>query len=666
MSAALAFLGYACTAARTITWWDGSSYPLAAVTLGIPGAPGSLLLTILGWIVSRIPIVHPVAFRLNLFAALLAATLVGLVSWLGARLATPEGREPGAVEGLAGALAGLSFAFAPTPWTYAVQFTPYVLSALWTALILLAALAWWRRPTSSSGRAELFVLFLLLGLDLSVHRTNWLLFPAVLLWPSIRSPRANPLRDGRAAAAGLVLGLAFHLLLIAIAARRPTYMDEDPGTWAGWWSYVTIEEKGGGFLVKLLPRTASFFSFQIADYLRFLGRSLSPLLFLPAVLAALGWLHIVRHHPRRGVGLMAFFLCAGPGAVVYFNLPQHYMRPIDRHYLPSLVILAPWIAVGAAALLRGAARLPARVVLAPGLAVAMALAPVDAWRSNHRRCDLSRTRFADSFARDLLEPLPARAVLLTNGDNDTIPLWYLQQVEGVRRDVTVVSLPLSSTGSYVTQLRRGDPDLATLLGGEPLPVVLKPRPVRGPVTTVVEPRTGLGLPPGARAPEIVRFQPAGLLYGQDLVALDLMRLTRWRRPVFMASTVSPDNLPWLWPYVRLDGLAWRVVPSTDPSVQDMGHMREQLLEHVSYAGVADTTIVMDVDSRAMCTNYLAGLVQLALAESRRGRADDALATLRFIDVHAPPARLGWDAGQIDMMRTQFEAEAAKAGRGSSH
>src|SRR5262245_6880428 len=46
--AAIAFAGYAATAARTITWWDGSSYPLAAVTLGIPGAPGSLLLTLLG------------------------------------------------------------------------------------------------------------------------------------------------------------------------------------------------------------------------------------------------------------------------------------------------------------------------------------------------------------------------------------------------------------------------------------------------------------------------------------------------------------------------------------------------------------------------------------------------------------------------------------------
>ena len=77
--AAAAFAAYVATAARTIPWWDGSSYPLAAVTLGIPGAPGSLLLTVIGWFVTFVPIVHPVAFRLNLFAALLAATLAWLV-----------------------------------------------------------------------------------------------------------------------------------------------------------------------------------------------------------------------------------------------------------------------------------------------------------------------------------------------------------------------------------------------------------------------------------------------------------------------------------------------------------------------------------------------------------------------------------------------------------
>ena len=72
--AGIAFAAYAGTAARTITWWDGSSYPLAAVTLGIPGAPGSLLLTLLGWLVTKVPVIYPVAFRLNLFAGVIVAT----------------------------------------------------------------------------------------------------------------------------------------------------------------------------------------------------------------------------------------------------------------------------------------------------------------------------------------------------------------------------------------------------------------------------------------------------------------------------------------------------------------------------------------------------------------------------------------------------------------
>ncbi len=660
-SAAIAFIAYAGSAARTITWWDGSSYPLAAVTLGIPGAPGSLLLTLLGWVVSRIPVVQPVAFRLNLFAGLLAAILVGVVSWLGARLATPEDREPGVAEHFAGTIAGLGFGFGVTPWTYATQFTPYVLSALWTALILTVALAWWRRPETSSGRVLLFLLFLLFGLDLSVHRTNVLLLPAALVWIGIRHPASRArLRDGAAAVGGFGLGLSFHLLLIPIAARRPAYLVEDTSTWAGFWSYVTIAQKGGGFLVKLFPRTASFFSVQVADFVAFLVRNLSLGFFLPAILAALGWILILRHHPRRALGLMTFFLCAGPGAVLYFNLPQHYIRPIDRHYLPSLVILAPWLAVGGAALLRGAARLPGRAALVPGLALVMALVPILAWRVNHRACDLSRNRFAETFARDMLATLPERAILFTNGDNDSVPLWYMQEVEGFRRDVRVINLPLAGTGPYIAQLRRIDPDLARLLHGEPLPLVLGPRFAAGDsVTTVVEPRTGLGLPAGVAPPGSVRFHPTGMLFGPDRVVLDILRLTRWNRPVLLACTVQLDYLSWLRPFARLDGLAFRIVPSDDPAVWDVDHLHQQLFERVSYAGIADTTIAMDVDSRGLFRNYSAGLIQLALAEARRGRADAARATLRFMEVHTPPARLGMDPNQAAGIRTAIEAEAAK-------
>src|SRR5262249_19653403 len=162
--------------------------------------------------------------------------------------------------------------------------------------------------------------------------------PAALVWILIRSPRARGSRDAAAAISGLLLGLAFHLLLIPLAARQPAYMAEDPGTWTGFWDYVSMGRVGGGFLVNLFPRRAPFLSVQLGDSLPFLPGTLGVALLLPALLAVVGWILIVRHHPRRASGLLVFFVCAGPGAILYFNLPPHYMRSIERHYLPSLVI----------------------------------------------------------------------------------------------------------------------------------------------------------------------------------------------------------------------------------------------------------------------------------------------------------------------------------------
>ena len=663
-TAAVAFTGYSLTAARTITWWDGSSYPLAAATLGIPGAPGSLLLTLLGWVVCQVPIVAPVAFRLNLFAALMGATLVGLISWLAIRLAASEDREPQWPERFGGVLAGGTFAFAATPWTYAVQFTPYVLSALFTALILLAALAWWRRPEGDSGSPHLFLLFLLFGLDFSVHRTNALLLPAALLWLAMRHPR-GPGRPGEwaAALAGMALGLSFHLLLIPMALRQPSYMVEAPVDLASWWSYVAVEAKGGGFLIRVFPRAAHFLGVQLQDYLAFLERNLSGAFYLAAVLAACGWLAILRTHPRRALGWLVFFLSAGLGAVIYFNLPQNYMRSIDRHYLPSLVILAPWIGVGAAALVRLVTRAPAGRWLAPAVGLALTLAPLAAWRANRFDCDLSRVRFTEDYARNLLEPLPPDAVLLTNGDNDTLPLWYMQWVEGVRTDVTVINLPCLNIAEYVASLRRKHPDLSGMLEGEPDRGVLKPRLAATSVTTVVEPRTGLGLPAGVVPPDSVTFRLQGESYAEDRAVLDILRLTRWRRPMLLATTVSRERLRWIWPYVRLAGMSQRVVPSTDPTVWDLEYMREQLLERTRYTGLADSTIPMDRDTRWLGSNYAAALFQLAAGQLGHGQPREALATLAFLDRHVPLERFGGPGAELRAHMAGFRAQVELAAAG---
>src|SRR5215475_4908615 len=133
------------TAYPTITWWDSSSYSLAAATLGINSPPGSLLLTLIGWPVAHLSLGLSPAHALNLlagFLAALAAMLVYVVAVAMLRVAGFESRVGGAVA--AGAAAGaLTLAFSGTLWRYAIQFTPYVLTAVFTGLILWTMVRWW-------------------------------------------------------------------------------------------------------------------------------------------------------------------------------------------------------------------------------------------------------------------------------------------------------------------------------------------------------------------------------------------------------------------------------------------------------------------------------------------------------------------------------------------
>jgi hypothetical protein len=669
----IALIVYAATAARTITWWEGSSYPLAAVTLGIDGPPGSLLLTLIGWVATRITIAHPIAFQLNLVAALIGALTATLVAALAARLASPRNLV-GPAEAAAGALAGCVFALGPSMWSNAVRFAPYGLSALFTALLLATALAWWRRAGERDATAWLFLLALLLGLDVSVHRTNLLLAPGLVAWVALRRPGAlaRP-RPWIAAPAGLALGLAFHLLLIPLSRRDPAFDIAQPSDLARWWDYVSMGMRGGGFLVNLFPRRADFVHVQLGDYAHYLLAGLVPagraraFGLISALLLAIGLGAMLRRDARRTAGLLALYLCASLGAVVYFNLPAHYFRVMDRFYIPSFVLLAPFLAVGAAVLLRRAAALPGAAgrVATPVLVLVLGLLPFALGRAGLAICDLSRVRFAETFSRDVLEPLAPHAILLTNGDNDTFPLWYLQQAERVRGDVTVINIPLLNTDWYLAQLGRRDPDLRSLAS-----LCRAGEGVRDSVVTLpVAPDADTGLPAGMPTPSAVVLRPgnthldfggerASGLLPQDHAAVELLRLVRWRRPLYLAVTAGPGSLGWLRPCARLAGMAYRLVPSTDPDAVDLPRARELLVTRVRYQGVADRSIPMSPDSRNLLSTYAEALGSLAQAQLRRGDATGCLETLRFMNAKVPPDRVGMDP----QMFAGLEREATRRSR----
>ncbi len=664
--AAIAVIVFWLTAYPTITWWDSSQYSLAASTLGVTSPPGSLLLTLLGWLATRLP-VGPPAYVLNLLAAALAAVAAVLVYLTAFRLNDTVGlaRETATQAKRAAIAAGttlgaLTFAFSDTLWEHAIKFTPYVLTAVFTGLILWAMLCWWQAADRPNAWRQLALMGLLFGLDFSVHRTNALLLPALLAWILLRRPRI--LREPRSwlcGAGGLAAGLAVQLLIIPIAASTDSILNMgDASNLSRFWDYVSLRMLGGGFLVEFFPRKAPFWSVQVADLVRVMGGNffrwdgpLGPLGMLPALIGITGLAHLWRRNGRLGTAFALVLFLQATMTVLYFNIPANFFRPFDRHYLPVCVTFGIAIACGFGGLFAGVAQLAARRGrLAAALAcLVLLLAPISQLAANWAVHDASRRYFARDFAANVLRGLPGDAVLFTGGDNDTFPLWYLQAVEGLRTDVQIVNRSLANTFWYVDQILRRDPAFPISLSREDR-LALAPRPWSD--TTLVVPVEGsaerLGIVDGTSIPEAITLAATPTardhVFPVDLVTLDILRTNLWGRPLCFSLTVPQAGMGWLQPYGRLDGLFWRIVPIENPPV-DRGTLSSNLLETYSYEGYADATVRLDAVSRNIGLLYHLPFMALIEQERQHGSATGCrTAAARYVAA-LPSARLGGDVLQ---------------------
>ena len=355
---AIAGLVFWRTAYPTITWWDSARYSVTAATLGVTSSPGSLLLTLIGWVVTRGTVGLTTARTLAMTGAATAVATVGLVYLAGLRVRRLAG-SPGVALALpsriGAGLGALAFAFSATLWEYATQFTPYILSAAFTALIFIAMVRWWRVADEPRAWRELALVTLLFGLDFSVHRTNAMLLPGAFAWILIRRP-ATLLQPASwlAALGGLILGLAVQLLVMPIASntQSPINMAE-PSTWARFWDYVSLVQVGGGFLITVWPRNAPIWSFQIVDFLRAIGDNfftmkgpLGPVGVIPGLAAVFALAILWRRDRRLGIALATVVVLHAITTIAYFNIPANYFRSLYRHYLPVFVVIAILVTCG--------------------------------------------------------------------------------------------------------------------------------------------------------------------------------------------------------------------------------------------------------------------------------------------------------------------------------
>jgi hypothetical protein len=248
-----------------------------------------------------------------------------------------------------------------------------------------------------------------------------------------------------------------------------------------------------------------------------------------------------------GLGLMAYMNFKPGFSLGYDKYPQgeqHEVRERDYFFVVSFIVWGCWVAIALADLARHwASRLAERARPASLAVFAVALIPLVGNYSKADRARVPDARLAGDFAYDLLNSVPPYGVLFTFGDNDTFPLWWAQEVAGIRRDVRVVCLALARTDWYIKQLRDNpdrDFDPATAVPLWQGTTVTKPD---WPLHTMTDEQISQAVPqilpqavPLVFGPYRTELDSNSVVYTEDIVSIRILQHNFGRRSLVWGFT----------------------------------------------------------------------------------------------------------------------------------
>jgi hypothetical protein len=365
---------------------------------------------------------------------------------------------------------------------------------------------------------------------------------------------------------------------------------------------------------------------------------------IPFIIGVLGFYFLFRKNWKMGSAWLILFIFMGYLIMFYQN--QQQPQPRDRFYFypGALFVFAACIAIG----VREIADLAiqkikdanlGRTTAFACLGVFLLLIPGNMLRTNYFSHDRSKNWLPWDFAYNLLQSCKPDAILFTNGDNDTFPLWYLQDVEGVRTDIRVVCLSLANTDWYNEQLKNTSPygalkvkfsmtdDVIEQLG----PQEWKTRPTAIAVSKDAIKKFNVTDTSVINSGQLIwSLKPTIEMGGvqglrvQDLVVKDIVQNNTWDRPIYFASTCSPDCFIGLDDYLQIEGLASRLIPQKRTIAVNVNAelTKEDLLsENPSYSktfkpgfkfrGLNNKNISFDDTESRLIQNYRDAFIQLA-------------------------------------------------------
>ncbi len=441
-------------------------------------------------------------------------------------------------------------------------------------------------------------------------------------------------REGRILALALFLmtaGYSTHLYLPIRAAQHPAINMGTPSDWPALKRLLEREQYGhtsmfvrrGTLRTQLDKEFWRYWKRQwpLASTLKVEGGipvQGEPRLWqvlLPLLLGGLGGYWQARRERVTFLTMLTLFLFATVGMILFLNFSDQEVRDRDYFFTTGYLTYTIWMGLGIVGLVGwirdsfepGVTRRTATAAAAVLLAVQPFVVMRNLWFSS----DNSRNTVARDYAWNILAPLAPNSFVFTNGDNDTYPLWYIQQVEGFRKDVKVVNLSLLNTDWYIFQLRDQEPkvpidlpdDVIRMLGG------------------------------GA-----VRDSAGRIIYTSDFMVGHIIEASRrdtgWIKQPYFAVTV-PEHFG-LDPYFTLEGLVYRVNRDSLQGDIDVPAMERNLYHRFRYDGLFtadgswDPTVYKDENASTLSRNYASAHVRLAFHFRRQGQLDRAIGEMERV------------------------------------
>lgn len=401
---------------------------------------------------------------------------------------------------------------------------------------------------------------------------------------------------------------------------------------------------------------------------------------LPFILGLAGlFFHFKKNYKDAVVIVMLFFM-TGIAIVIFLNQYSPQPRERDYAYAASFYAFAIWIGLGTLFLFDKlskvlSGKISAIIITLVCLFLVPGIMAKEGWDDHDR----SGRYTALAMANNYLNSCPPNAILFTNGDNDTFPLWYAQEVEGLRTDVRVVNLSLLNAGWYVDQMKRkaydSEPvpfslpqklyrdgslgyvyfierenvkgyvdlkELFSLLKNDPERLKLNTR--MGPIdyfptksfsisvdsAKVVDNGTVPLELAGEILPEITWKLNKNGVGKNHLMVLDLLANNNWERPICFAITTGNDSYVGLMDYFQLEGLVYRLVPiktkvnqyqiaRINPSI-----MYDNLMNKFEFGNMKDPDVYLDETNMRMTMNLRNNFARLAFALIEEGKKDSAI------------------------------------------